>query len=577
MGTYTYEKKLAFIKELYCPARQVADETGCSWQLILAQAAQETGWGEKILAGTNNIFNIKASPDWNGDVKTFNVWEIVAGNKIWVNAPFRVYASILDSLRDRQKFLEDNKRYRRAGLQDEDVKGDLVKEAQALQRAGYATDPSYAAKLQEVFDGKTMQSAIAEAKKQGCKGCLPTINLYIRDAARVALANTKVRASQGHNSRELVTDDIGHVQIQAALSGGRISIDVWSEHESKWIAIMEKVTPTSPPTVVAVVAPTLMIALSTERHEPATTTAEVRNQSVQSHTSSGSPLTAADENVGHYIIERGDSLSKIAKKYSTSYLTLARLNGISSPHFIFPGQTLKVPKRRHAAVSPDPVSAASISSVLTAEAAQRAATPHLDAHNAVHAVRHRNEANHPQTDLLSARRAPWMAVAELEFRAGVRRRGGVHPDQHIVEYFSATSLGTQRSDNLAYCAAFVNWCLTCAGYQGNNSAGANSLSTWGRPTRNNKPAYRAIAVVHFPTGGHHVTFVNGMAPSRPNALRIATLGGNQGHAHEVSHSAVPASWVTHYRFPTGYAEHDEDYELEQSSVDSAQMSATSTH
>jgi flagellar protein FlgJ len=87
----------------------------------------------------------------------------------------------------------------------------------------------------------------------------------------------------------------------------------------------------------------------------------------------------------------------------------------------------------------------------------------------------------------------------------------------------------------------------------------------------------AIAVVHFPTGGHHVTFVNGMAPSRPNALRIATLGGNQGHAEEVSHSAVPASWITHYRFPTGYVEHDEDYELEQSSIDSAQMSATSTH
>ncbi len=421
-----------------------------------------------------------------------------------------------------------------------------------------------------------MQSAIAEAKKQGCRGCLPTINLYIRDAARVALANTKVRASQGHNSRELVTDDTGQVQIQAALSGGRISIDVWWEHESKWIAIMEKVTPTSPPTVVTLVAPTLMIALSTERHEPAST-AEVRAQSAQSRTSSRAPVTAADENAGHYIIKRGDSLSKIAKQYSTSYLTLARLNGISSPHFIFPGQTLKVPKRPHAAVSPDPVAAGSGSSVLTAEDAQRAAAPGLDAHNAVHAVRHRNEANHPQTDLLSARRAPWMAVAEVEFQAGVRRRGGAHPDRHIEEYFSATSLGRQRSDNLAYCAAFVNWCLTCAGYQGNNNAGASSLSTWGRATRNNQPAYGAIAVVHFPTGGHHVTFVNGMAPSRPNALRIATLGGNQGHAHEVSHSAVPASWITHYRFPTGYVEHDEDYELEQSSVDGAQMSATSTH
>jgi flagellum-specific peptidoglycan hydrolase FlgJ len=84
-STYTYEQKIAFIKSLYCPARQCADETGCSWQLILAQAAAETGWGEKILPGTNNIFNIKATPGWNGESKVFNVWEEVHGETVWVN------------------------------------------------------------------------------------------------------------------------------------------------------------------------------------------------------------------------------------------------------------------------------------------------------------------------------------------------------------------------------------------------------------------------------------------------------------------------------------------------------------
>ena len=43
---YTYEDKLDFIAELYCPARVIADQTGCSWELILGQAAGETGWGE---------------------------------------------------------------------------------------------------------------------------------------------------------------------------------------------------------------------------------------------------------------------------------------------------------------------------------------------------------------------------------------------------------------------------------------------------------------------------------------------------------------------------------------------------
>ncbi|MGN4101468.1 CHAP domain-containing protein, partial [Burkholderia gladioli] len=195
----------------------------------------------------------------------------------------------------------------------------------------------------------------------------------------------------------------------------------------------------------------------------------------------------------------------------------------------------------------------------------------------VHAVRYRDTGDKPQTEVLSARHAPWMAVAEVEFQAHVRRRGGANPDQHIEEYFSATSLGKQKSDKLAYCAAFVNWCLQRAGYKGNNNALAANLATWGRPTKGNKPAYGAVAIVHFPEGGHHVTFVAGRATSPPHPLSIATLGGNQGHAHEVSHSRLPASWVTHYRFPSDYVERDEDYDLQLVATDNARMSAASTH
>jgi hypothetical protein len=165
---YTTEDKIAFIKSLYCPAKAVAAETGCSWELILAQAAQEVGWGEKVLPGTNNIFNIKADSSWKGETKTFHVWEMKNGKKIWVDDPFRVYPDIKAALRDRVAFLSSNSRYRKAGLFDEGVKGSLEKEAQALQKAGYATDPNYASSLAAVFRGATMQRAIREAEKQGC-------------------------------------------------------------------------------------------------------------------------------------------------------------------------------------------------------------------------------------------------------------------------------------------------------------------------------------------------------------------------------------------------------------------------
>ena len=49
-----------FIADLYPGAMKAAQHTGMSHELMLAQAALETGWGLKVLHNTNNYFNIKA-------------------------------------------------------------------------------------------------------------------------------------------------------------------------------------------------------------------------------------------------------------------------------------------------------------------------------------------------------------------------------------------------------------------------------------------------------------------------------------------------------------------------------------
>lgn len=158
--------KEQFIADLYPAARRVSQETGMSWELILAQAALETGWGERMLPGTNNVFNIKADGSWDGPSRSFNVREHVNGRWVNLDQDFRVYGSYDEALRDRMDFLRDNPRYARAGLFDEGVRGNLEAEAQALQRAGYATDPQYAQQLAQVFNGPTMQRALALAREQ---------------------------------------------------------------------------------------------------------------------------------------------------------------------------------------------------------------------------------------------------------------------------------------------------------------------------------------------------------------------------------------------------------------------------
>lgn len=337
--TYTTEDKIAFVKS-YCPSRQVAAETGCSRELILVQAAQETGWGEKVLPRTNKIFNINADASWNGESRMFHVWESVNGKKVWIGDPFRVYPSVLESLWDRQKFLAGNPR---AGLSVPGVKGNLVKEAEALKQAGYATNDEYAKRLQEVYKGKTMQCTIAAAKAEGCKGSLPTIDLRVLDAARVPMANAKLKVTQGTRTIEFTTDADGRAQIQAAEPGGPVVAWVWSEHERRWMAVSTgqgTVEPAIPMTVVTLIAPTIIVTTSTDLHENSKIPRAPKTQPGASTTPAG------ETNHGTYSVRKGDTLSLIAKAHSVSYVALAQLNGIASPYYIYPGQLVKIPLRK---------------------------------------------------------------------------------------------------------------------------------------------------------------------------------------------------------------------------------------
>ena len=173
----------------------------------------------------------------------------------------------------------------------------------------------------------------------------------------------------------------------------------------------------------------------------------------------------------------------------------------------------------------------------------------------------RNPAGNPQTEAMLSLHAPWMKFAEEEFAKGVRRRRGAVHDARIIEYLGATNLDRtmKRQDETAYCAAFANWCLAKGGYRGISGARAHDYVQWGRPTKDNKPALGAVAVVRFPnTSNYHVTFVAGM---NNHGISLATLGGNQGDAHAVTHGTLPKSWVVAYRYPSNYPHFDEDYVL----------------
>ena len=111
--------------------------SGVPASITLAQGLLESGFGNSPLATEgNNHFGIKCHSDWKG--KSMKKDDDSKGEC------FRVYDDAEESFRDHSDFLRYQDRYK--FLFDFDTK-DYESWAYGLKKAGYATDPSYPAKL----------------------------------------------------------------------------------------------------------------------------------------------------------------------------------------------------------------------------------------------------------------------------------------------------------------------------------------------------------------------------------------------------------------------------------------------
>ncbi|WP_110665432.1 flagellar assembly peptidoglycan hydrolase FlgJ [Salinicola halophilus] len=140
-----------FLTQLAGPAKKAEAASGVPAELILAQAALETGWGRREIptadgGNSHNLFGIKAGSHWRGATTDVGTTEYVSGRPVKMVDSFRVYDSYADAFTDYAKLIGDNPRYR-----------DVVEArtpqgaAEAIQRAGYATDPRYAEKLGQIM------------------------------------------------------------------------------------------------------------------------------------------------------------------------------------------------------------------------------------------------------------------------------------------------------------------------------------------------------------------------------------------------------------------------------------------
>ncbi len=151
-SAYSENAQQDFVNRMRPFAMRASQASGVPPQLMLGQAALESGWGMREIRmadGSNsfNLFGIKANSGWNGKVAEVMTTEYRNGVAYKQIEKFRAYSSYAEAFQDYASMISNNPRY--AGVLKQG--GDAVGMAQAMQKAGYATDPKYAEKLASIM------------------------------------------------------------------------------------------------------------------------------------------------------------------------------------------------------------------------------------------------------------------------------------------------------------------------------------------------------------------------------------------------------------------------------------------
>lgn len=148
-----------FVMMLKPHAEKAAAELNINPDVLIAQVALETGWGKHVIhdkqgANSFNLFNIKAGGQWQGDkvnVSTLEFRDGIAANE---KADFRKYADYSESFSDYVRLMKNSSRYEKALS----AGANSSAYAEALQSAGYATDPAYAKKIKQLLNSDVLKN-----------------------------------------------------------------------------------------------------------------------------------------------------------------------------------------------------------------------------------------------------------------------------------------------------------------------------------------------------------------------------------------------------------------------------------
>ena len=251
--------------------------------VVIAQAICESAWGQStIMMKANAIFGIKATSSWKGKVYNSNTKECYDGVSMTnINACFRAYNSLQESISDYFDLITRLERYRKACVSESPLEC-----ITAIKNGGYATDPNYINTIMSIINSN---------------------NLTQYDVDNVESVENKTENVSQATNLNFVTYTV-------------ISGDTLSGIAKKYGTTYQKIASDN-----GIANPNLIYP----------------GQKLKIYTNVSQ---ATNSNFVTYTVVSGDTLSGIAKKYGTTYQKIASDNGIKNPNLIYPGQKLKIYK-----------------------------------------------------------------------------------------------------------------------------------------------------------------------------------------------------------------------------------------
>lgn len=307
-----------FLKNITGYAKDIAAKNDLYASVMIAQAALESAWGNSTLAQSPNynLFGIKG--EYNGNsVHVETQEDDGSGNYYTITDDFRKYDDYDQSLEDYASLLtgdDDPSNWRYEFYSGTRVSNtSTYQDATAYLTGRYATDTSYASKLNRVIE----QYGLTQYDANG--------NVVEEKPAEEAVPGETVKP-------ETPSTSVGNYIVKAGDSLYRIA----TNHGITLNALMEANNLSS-----YFIAPnqTLLIPGGTSNNNAGNTVEEEENNSGSDE--SGNTDTKPSTG-GSYVVKAGDSYWGIANKHGISISELQKLNGTTS-YLIHPGQTLKVP------------------------------------------------------------------------------------------------------------------------------------------------------------------------------------------------------------------------------------------